>query len=164
MNNGKIKAVLVAAVLAVSGWLFTGCGAQAQQEHKSAMVVGIVHVDRVLPELPEYRQYSEAYQTEREALFKGLKQPNDPRALQSFLDSDKKQEIQKSVQKWDEKKRKFLDETMDKIRAASETVSKEKNIDIVIMNAPWYPVSERMALDITTDIIITLKESGKTVH
>ncbi len=141
--------------------LLGGCVSHARQENRLPMVVGIVNLDRVLPELPEYREYSEEYLRERSTLFKGLKPGQD---MKAFLTKPKQQEIEQSYQKWDEKKRKFLDQTMDKVRVAAQQVSREKRIDIVIVNAPWYPVSERMAVDITTDIIIALKEAGKTVH
>lgn len=151
---------LVVALLSVA--LLAGCVSQAKQENRLPMVVGIVNVDLILPQLPEYREYSDKYQKERQELFKGMKP--DPKSLNSFMTPDKKKEIEKSVQKWDELKRKFLDQTMDKIRTAANKVARDKHIDIVLVNSPWFPVGERMAVDITTDVIIALKESGQAAH
>jgi len=158
----KKMAVRLIAVLAVC-LVLGGCVSQAQQqEGKPAIRVGIVNLDRVLPELPEYRDYSEKYVKERLQLYKDLK-PNET-DLKGYFTDKKRQEIEGSVKKWDELKRKFLERTREKVRAAADQVAREKKIDIVIVNAPWYPVSQRMAVDITTDIILALRESGKAVH
>jgi len=163
MNVQARLAGLVAGLILVCG--LAGCVSQAKQENRMPMVVGIVHMDRVLPEIPAYRDLSEKYETERLKLFEGLKAPQDPKALQEFMqDAKKKQEIEKSVQKWDEARRQFVDKTMDEVRAAAEKVARDKDVDIVLVDAPWYPVRERLAVDVTTDVIITLKESGKAAR
>lgn len=139
-----------------------GCVSGAQQL-KPTLRVGIVNLDRILPELPKYRHFSDQYLQERESLLKDM--GKDPAQMQKFLgDERKKLEIEQSIQKWDNTRRRFLGEVSDVVRTAAERVAQEKRLDIVLVNAPWFPVSQRMAVDITTDVIYALRETGKTVH
>lgn len=159
-TNVTKVALLLLLTLGLAG---VGCVSQAQQL-KPTLRVGIVNLDRVLPELPEYRQYSDQYLQERERLFKDL--GNDPKAVEQYLkDSTKKQEIEQSIQKWDDTRRKFLDKVSDQVRVAANQVARDKQIDIVLVNAPWFPVNQRLAVDITTDVIYVLRDAaGKTAH
>jgi Skp family chaperone for outer membrane proteins len=142
------------------GLASAGCVSQAQQLHPT-LRVGIVNLDRVLPELPEYRQYSDQYVQERARLFKDA--GTDPKQVEKYL-KDKQAEVQQSIQKWDETRRKFLDQVSEQVRVAANQVARDKQIDIVLVNAPWFPVSQRMAVDITTDVIYALRDNGKSVH
>ena len=159
-KNGLCWMLLLGGMLMIAGCL---SHASQQADSRPAIRVGIVNLDRILPELPEYKQYSEAYQKERKELFRDVKIPKRPNQIPN-ISTQKRQEIEASVQKWDEKKRQFLENTLQGVKAASDQVVREKGIHIVLMSSPWLPVSQRMALDITTDVILTLREQGKTVH
>lgn len=150
----------VSVLLVLSGLVAVGCVSQAQQA-RVPLRVGIVNLDRILPELPEYRQYSDAYEAERTRLYQGLQTDQNGNAK---VDEQKKQEIEQANQKWDDTKRKFLEKVSDQIRLASNQVARDKQIDIVLVNAPWLPVNQRLAVDITTDVIYVLRDRGKSVH
>jgi len=140
-----------------------GCVSRAQQLKPTTLRIGIVDMDRVIMELPKYHELSDRYLQERAQMFREI--GNDPDAMKKFLaDEKKKEEIEHSVQKWDDERRKFLDQANDDLREAASQVARDKGIDIVLVNAPWHPVYQRMAVDITTDVIFVLRESGKTVH
>jgi Skp family chaperone for outer membrane proteins len=161
----RYKGTLGIGLLLAISLLAGGCVSRAQQrDGRLPMLVAIVNVERILPELPEYREYSEKYMQDREKLFDGLPSVSDEQKLKAFLSDSKRQEIEKSVQKWDELKRKFTEQMMERIRASANAVAREKGIDVVLVSAPWHKVGQRMAVDITTDVILALKESGQTVH
>lgn len=161
--NAEMKKVAM-VVLMVVGFACAGCVSRAQQL-KPTLRVGIVNLDRILPELAEYRQYSDQYLQDRERLFKDVGDQNNPQTMQKlFADEKKKQEVEQSIQKWDDTRRKFLDRVSDEVRTASNQVAHDKGIDIVLVSAPWFQVSESMAVDITTDVIFALRDTGKTIH
>ena len=150
-----------AVVLAVAVLAVAGCANRAgERENHGAMRVGIVHMVPVLKELPEYKQGSEDYEKERLELFKDLKPGGD---WKKYAESHK-EAIEKSAQKWDDSRRKILDRIAEKVRTAAEAVSKDKKIDIVLVDAPWRPVVQTLAVDITTEVIYNLRETGKSVH
>lgn len=158
MNRFKFGVTMVLMVAALASF---GCSRAAKgPEGHVAMRVGIVNMVPILSELPEYKQMSEEYEKERLELFKDLKPGMD---LKNYAEQ-KKDAINKSAQKWADSKRKFLDKVSEKVRLASEAVSKEKKIDIVLVNAPWYPVKQTLAVDITSDVIFNLRETGKSLH
>ncbi len=148
--------VLLAAVCILG----PGCSRQAQQPR--LLRVGIVNLDRILPKLPEYQRYSEQFVSERQHLFRDM--GGNPLAIKKYLMNEKNKEaLAQSVQKWDDTQRRFVDQVTDEVRTAASAVARDKKIDIVLLNAPWYPVSEQMAVDITTDVILQLHETGKLV-
>lgn len=153
----NIKGIHIVVLLAaVVGAVVVGCTSQAQQL-KPTLRFGIVHLERILPELEEYKQFSEQYVED----IKRLRQEvgTDPKKVQEFMkDEQHRQALEQSVQKWDVTRRKFLDKLSEDVRAASVVVAKQKEIDVVLVSAPWLPVEERMAYDITIEVLQQLKE------
>jgi Skp family chaperone for outer membrane proteins len=149
------------------GLMTAGCvthaAAQQKDDYKPAIHVAIVDLGRILPELPEYKEASDEYAHERLELLKDVKMPSKPG---QFPDVPKAEQdkVNAAVRRWDDKKIKLMADVGAKVRAASERICKDKGIDIVLVNAPWLPVSQRMAVDITTDVILALRDQGKTVH
>lgn len=151
----------VAVVLVVAALAAIGCASRAtERDGRGSMRVAIVNMEPILKELPEYRQMSDEYEKERLELYKDLKPGMD---VKKWLE-EHKDEINKSAQKWADSKGKFLDKVAEKVRVASQAVSKDKKIDIVLVNAPWFPVKQTLAVDITADVIYNLRETGKSVH
>lgn len=156
----KTKATRIALMLfAVLTAASVGCTSRGQ-EASPALRVGIVYLDRILPQLKEYQEFSDQYVQDRMRLLKDF--GTDPKRVEQMLKDDtRRQEVEQSIQKWDQTRRKFLDRLSDEVRTASVTVAKDKQIDVVLQSAPWLPVNERMAVDITTDVMFALNEARK---
>lgn len=154
----KIKGFsYVVLLIALVGAITAGCTSHAQQL-KPSMHFGIIHLERILPELDDYKQFSDQYLED----IKRLRQEigSDPKKAQEFMrDEQHRQALEQSVQKWDVTRRKFLDKLSDEVRAASTVVAKQKDIDVVLVSAPWLPVDERLAYDITIEVLLQLKEN-----
>lgn len=150
----RIVVLLVAAAL---GACLNGCTSQAQQLRSGGPRFGIVSLDRILPQLDEYRQFSNEYVQDVQRIRQEI--GNDPKKAQEFMkDEQRKLVLEQTTQKWDETRRKFLSRLTEDVRAASSAVAKEKGIDIVLVNAPWNRVREHLAVDITVEVLLVLQE------
>ena len=132
----------------------------SEDQPPGTLRIGIVNVGRVLSETPEYQQYSQEYIDDRKKLFNPGAAKNPSQFKNVLL--QRKTEIQAAEQKWDKIKAQFTQRITDKIRQSSEQVEKDKKLDFVLMDAPWYPESPLRqfgAVDVTTDVLLAMKNT-----
>ncbi len=153
----RLKQTLWVALLSAAT-LILSHGVSVADSKPAAMNVGIVNVQRILAETPEYQQKSQEYLDERKKLFDPGKAKTPKQFQQELL--QRKGEIQAAEERWNKIKQDFITQTTDKIRRASEQVLKDKNLSFVLMDAPWYPGSplrQYGAVDVTTDVLLAMK-------
>lgn len=154
MNIKGIRYIVLLA--AVIGAVAVGCTSQAQQQNRTPRF-GIVYLERILPELDEYKQFSDQYVEDMKRLRQEI--GTDPKQAQEFMkDEQHRQAVEQSMQKWDATRSKFLDKLSEDVRVASAAVAKQKDIDVVLVSAPWWPVRETLAYDMTLEVLQRLKE------
>lgn len=154
------QAVLALALLGIG---LAGCN-NASSSSPQTFAVGVVDVERILPKLTEYNQAGDKYLNERKELFKGLSPKATKAEMDRFLTPEKRREIQQSEQKWEEYKAKLKDDTVEKVRASAAVVAKDKHLGLVLVTTPWKPLSQRMGVDVTTDVLIDMQNSGKAAR
>jgi Skp family chaperone for outer membrane proteins len=167
MRNRLFIRGVAAAALGLACSVMGGCTSSSSTASSSAastFVVGVVDVERILPKIAEYNQAGDRYLRERSQLFKGLSPKATRAEADRFFTADKKREIQQAEQKWDEYKLKLQEETLDKVRQSATTVAKDKHLGLVLVSAPWRPLNQRMAVDITTDVLVDMQNSGHAVR
>ena len=150
------------AALGLGVTLLAGCASVSAPEQP--LTVGVVEVDRILPKVSEYREASDKYESERAKLFSGLSPKASAAEVKQFMTAAKQREIEQSVEKWETFKIKFQDDTINKIRTSAATVAKDKKISLVLVSSPWRPLSQRMAVDITTDVLLDMQTSGRAAR
>ncbi|HEY3998324.1 MAG TPA: OmpH family outer membrane protein [Candidatus Xenobia bacterium] len=130
----------------------------ARADSPTALSIGIVDVNRIIQEQPEYQQYSQQYMDERKKLF----DPGKAKTSAQFKNVlvQRRNEIQEAEEKWGKIKQQFIVDITTRIQKASDQVMKDKKLDFVLMDAPWYPgapLHQSGAVDITTDVLLALK-------
>lgn len=155
----RVASIVVLLGVALTGAFTSGCASRAHAD-KAGLRFGVVNLERILPEIDDYKKFSEQYVQERQRLIGEL--GTDPKKVEAFLkDDQRKQELEQSIQKWDQTRRKFVDKLTEEIRTASTAVAKEKNLDIVLIDTPWLHLYQRLGYDITIEVQAELKDGKK---
>lgn len=148
----RLQVVLLVLAL-LSGGLAAGCGTV----RKRALSVGVIDTSRIVSELPEYRDLNIDWLQERSDFFDQL--PRDPRTLTPKQWEAIQKQAQERSARFDKLVRAFVEKAFDRISAATAEVAQAKDIDLVVINTPYYPsVRHYVGENLTTDILLKLRE------
>ncbi len=144
-------AVTLAAVSLLG---LVGCGGPGPQ-----MRVGFVNTARIVQENPKYLELNILLMQEREAVYSQI--PQNVRDLSS----DEKHRLQQKLAKeasersgrFDNLVRDFMQKLQADIKESATQIADNKNLDVVIINTPYFPtIHYTSGEDITTDILLKM--------
>ncbi|GMU53510.1 MAG: hypothetical protein AMXMBFR33_26560 [Candidatus Xenobia bacterium] len=142
------RAVLLSLVL-----LVVGCG----QGEPRKLKVGVVNTERVVSEMPEFRDMNLSWAAETGSFLSSIPQSReefDKRKLKDLNDR-----IQRASKSWQARSSKFYEDAYRRITQASEQVARERGLDVVVIDTMHLPaVQYTSGENVTTDILIKLNQ------
>lgn len=142
------RAILLSLVL-----LIAGCG----QSEPRRLKVGVVNTERVVSEMPEFRDMNLSWAAETGSFLSSIPQSReefDKRKLKDLNDR-----IQRASKSWQARSSKFYEDAYRRITQASEQVARERGLDVVVIDTMHLPaVQFTSGENVTTDILIKLNQ------
>ncbi|MCE7871980.1 OmpH family outer membrane protein [bacterium CPR1] len=133
--------------------LVAGCG----QGEPRKLTVGVVNTERVVSEMPEFRDINLSWAAETGSFLSSIpksKEELDQRKLKELNDR-----IQHASKSWQARSSKFYEDAYRRITSASEQVARERGLDIVVIDTMHLPaVQYTSGENVTTDILIKLNQ------
>ncbi len=158
MKTTRILAQVLGLGLLV-GLTVIGC----EPAKSSGIVVGKVDTATLLQDDPDYQSLSIEYMRENTDMRKKYVDK-----IKAVSDEQSKAKVQKEYEdmqrkldgKWMERTQGYLQSRHSHIRDVAEKISKQKNIDIVIIDSRVYATVEYGGVDITKDMQLALSQEG----
>lgn len=140
----------MAAGLVAAGLMLAGC----QQD--APLVTGSVDTTKILRFDSEYQDLAQQYFNERIKLAGELQKAvgSTGGEIRDQATYDRFVKLERELgDKWLKRTRDFTKTRLEKVQAAAEAVSKEKGLDLVVLDSDEFPTVEYGAVDITGDIL-----------
>ncbi len=147
--------------LGLSMMALVGCGPTGKLTTGTVNTVALVQSD------PDYQKMASDYAKARVELQKKInatiREAGGPSNL-SQTDLNKFRQMNAELdKKWFSKTQEFLKARFAHISEAAEAVSKDKRIDLVLVDTPGYPTVEYGAVNITQDLELKLQQTPAKV-
>lgn len=147
----RLYLVILAAASVVG---LVGCSGSGPQ-----MKVGFVNTARIVQENPKYLELNVLLVQEREAVRAQI--PQNVRELSTGEKQQLQQRLAKEASerssRFDNLVRDFMQKLQADIKESATEVAQAKNLDVVIINTPYFPtIHYTSGEDITTDIMLKM--------
>lgn len=146
------KSLIAAALL---GLVAVGCG----QSQPRKMTVGVVNTERVVQELPEFREMNLDWAADTGGFLSSI--PSTQADMNKKKAEELNQRIARSSEVWKARSSKFYQDAWGRITNASAVVAKQRGLDMVVIDTVHMPsVQYTSGENITTDILIQLSHDS----
>ena len=151
----RMRLVLLAAVAGLGLAGLVGCSGSGPQ-----MKVGIVNTARIVQENPKYLDLNVLLMQERNAVYSQI--PSNVRELSDSAKRKLQEKLAKEAAErsgqFDKLVRDFMQKLQGDIQDSAGEVARDKGIDMVIIDTPYYPtVLYSSGENITTDILLKMR-------
>ncbi len=142
------RAILLSLVLLVAG-----CG----QSEPRKLKVGVVNTERVVSEMPEFRDMNLSWAAETGSFLSSIPKSREEYDKQKLKDLNDR--IQRASKSWQARSSKFYEDAYRRITEASKQVASERGLDVVVIDTLHLPaVQYTSGENVTTDILIKLSQ------